>query len=438
MLKVGVVGAGQLCRMFGEEIKNKNLNLLLYAIDPNDNPPAKEFLSQHIKADYKDFDEIIKLGEKVDVITFEIELANFKALELLESQNKKVYPSSFVLKNIQDKFIQYKFLKENSIPVPESIEIKSKEEHDFENEIKDIIKYLGIPLVLKARKDSYDGRGNFILKKEDDIKRSYKYFENKTIMAQKYVNFIFEVSIIGCRWYDGSITLFPLSFNIHGKDYNILDKTFVLNDNLMENFCYENFIYDFCKILSKEESKEIKYFDIKKVKEKAYKIAYDVIKAFNSYGVLTIEMMVEINDNHKNDNINIYVNEIAPRVHNSGHYSIEGCNISQFEAHLRAITWENKKVPFLKKNFVCMLNIYGSKNDSGKFNIIYENNGVEKIIEGTLKVDDNIFVHNYMKTEVRPYRKIGHITILSSPNEDLLNFYERILKIKDKVKIKIL
>lgn len=459
MLKIGVVGAGQLCRMFGEEIRKKNINVALIAIDPSSNPPAKEFLDKHIIGDFKDYFKIVNLANEVDILTFEIELANFEALEFIEKIGKKVYPSSFVLKNIQDKYIQYEFLKKNNIPVPESINLGKNLIVDNDNFETNLDK-LGYPLILKKRKDSYDGRGNFILKNKDKLSEALNYFGDKEMMAQRFINFNFEISVVGCRWLDSSITNFPLCFNIHGKDYNILDKTFVIN----ENYISEGELIDFFNILSSEENKYIKPLDkdnFIRLKEKAYKIAYDVINSFNSYGVLTVEMMVEIEGNKYNkigvlDNnfIKVFVNEIAPRVHNSGHYTIESCNISQFEAHIRSIMGENKIEPFLKNKFACMLNIYGGKEDNGRFDLIYnenikinnnknnkndndKNKESQKIINGTVEIEEGVFVHNYMKEEVRPYRKIGHITILGKENESMKEFYERVLRIREKVRIQV-
>ena len=423
-IKLGVVGAGQLCRMFGEEIANKNLNISLYALDPQENPPAKKYLKKLIVGDFKNEKMILELANEVDLVTFEIELANLNGLKIIEDRGKKVFPSYKVLQNIQDKYEQYIFLKKNNLPLPESTEINKK------SDLEKFIKKNRLPVVVKSRKDSYDGRGNFIVNKNDELDKVFSFFRNSKLMVQEFINFSFEISVIGCRELNGKIITFPLAVNFHGKKYNILDRTYVFN---MEGIIDYKIEHNNLEILE-NKNHLIEIINIynflknnKNLIERANNIAKDVLKAYDTYGVMVVEMMIKGND--------IYINEIAPRVHNSGHYSIEGCNVSQFEAHLKAITGKSIEKPNLKSDSVVMLNIYGGENDRGNYEIIFKNENMEQKIIDTIEVEKGVYFHNYMKEEVRPYRKIGHVTILKREDESFISFLNRIEKIKENIYI---
>lgn len=371
-MKIGVIGGGQLCQMMAIEIKRKNLGHEIIAIDPTPNCPAKPYIAEQIVASFKDENKIRELATKVDVITFEIELANSKVLKEIEQTGKIIAPSPESLYTIQNKFRQKTFLKEKKLPVADFVEINSKEDLIMG------LKKFGYPALLKATEDSYDGRGNYVIKTKDDINKGLDIFKGRHLMLEKFVNFTKEISIMAARSLNGEIKTYPPSENIH-KD-NILYMT-IAPANISE-----------------------------KISKKAQKIAHDTMKAFNGAGVFGIEMFVDENEN-------ILINEIAPRVHNSGHHTIEACETSQFEQHIRAITampLGNTEI----KNAAIMCNILGDQDKSGKYELVIEND-----------FPKTAHIHMYEKHETKPARKMGHVTILT-------NSIEEAQKIRNKISLK--
>ena len=383
--KIGFVGGGQLCRMIGEDIRSKNLPFELIALDPTPKCPAYPFLSEQIIGGFKDENKIRELAEKSDILTYEIELANSKILDELQ-KNKPVHPSPETLKIIQDKYIQASFLKNNNIPVPDFMKICD------ETDLIEAINTFGLPLMIKARIDSYDGRGNFVLIEKGQIEGIIEMFKERSLMAQKYIHYDAEISVIATRNIKGEISTFPVGENIHGKDYNILRTTIV--------------------------PARIK----PDLEVKAKQVAEITMNTLKGAGVFGIEMLVKGED--------ILINEIAPRVHNSGHYTIEACKTSQFEQHLRAIAGMDLGDTRLN-SIAIMHNIIGEKNYGGGYNISY----LSKDITGVCEIEEGIYVHNYGKHEVKPYRKIGHITLLGGKKESMEELTIRAFSIKDLVKI---
>jgi len=384
---IGIVGGGQLCLMMGEAIKTKNLPFKIIAIDPTADCPAAGVIHQQLVGDYRDENLIHQLGETSDVVTFEIELANSKVLNELEQNGLPVHPSPKTLAIIQDKLTQAQFLKNYGLPVPGFSSISN--EVDLQKAISDF----GLPLMVKARKDSYDGRGNYVLRRKDDIPDMFDYFSGKSIMAQQFIPFDMEVSVISVRGLNGEIVNFPLGENIHGEHYNILETT----------------------IVPARVSKEIQ--------QKAAEVAAAIMQAFNGAGAFGIEMFVAKGE--------ILINEIAPRVHNSGHYTIQGCLSSQFEQHLLAVTGSHLQKTDLVSKAVVMHNIFGNPDYSGAFDIVFDG----KKIEGTQEVLPGVFIHHYRKHIVKPYRKIGHITFVGLKDEDQNQLLKRAEIVKQKIKI---
>jgi 5-(carboxyamino)imidazole ribonucleotide synthase len=308
-----------------------------------------------IVADFKNEDKIRELSKYSDVITYEIELANSKALKNLESKKYPIFPSPHSLYLIQNKFRQKKFLQENKLPVPEFKKITSI------NDLSFIAKRFEYPLMLKASEDSYDGRGNYLIKCKEDIPIAYKSFDNREIFAEKYVDFKTEISIMVARNKKGQIETFPIAENIHKN--NVLDTTLV-PANISPK------IYKDAEIIAK-----------------------NVVACLNDIGIFGIEMFVSTKDD-------IFINEIAPRPHNSGHYSIEGCSISQFEQHIRTIL----NLPLIKPELLrptVMKNILGPPNFSGNYRI----RGMRKLLS-----IPSTKIHLYGKSLTSPGRKLGHIT----------------------------
>jgi len=351
--KIGIIGGGQIGKMIAQEAKRMSLKVVI--LDPNKNCPASTICDKLIVADFKDENKIIELAKYSDVITYEIELANSKALEKLESKNYPIFPSPHSLYLIQNKFRQKQFLQENNLPVPEFKKITSI------NDLLLVAKSFQYPLMLKACEDSYDGRGNYLIKSKEDVPIAYNSFDNRELFAEKYVNFKTEISIMVARNNKGQITTFPIAENIHKN--NVLDTT-IVPANISSK------IYETAEIIAK-----------------------NVVACLNDSGIFGIEMFVSNKDD-------IFINEIAPRPHNSGHYSIEGCSISQFEQHIRTIL----NFPLVKPELVrptVMKNILGPPNFSGNYRIT----GLSKLLS-----IPSTKIHLYGKNLTSPGRKLGHIT----------------------------
>ena len=312
---LGLIGGGQLGMMIAEAAKKMPDEISeIIVLDPTENCPAAQVGATQIIADFKDRDAIIDLATKCDIITYEIESGDSDVLKSVEDKSE-INPSPDTLKIIQDKFLQKSFLRENNIPVPEFIEIKNIED------VKIGLKKFGIPAMLKARRDAYDGRGNFKINSEDDVQTAYDYFKGQPLLLEKFVPFTMEVSVIASRNTKGQIKTYPLVENIHKE--NILRET----------------------IAPARVSKIIS--------EKAEKIAEKTMSVLKGAGIFGIEMFVTNNDD-------VVINEIAPRVHNSGHHTLQSSETSQFEQHLRAILGLELGSTKLKHNSI-MYNILGDQ-----------------------------------------------------------------------------
>lgn len=350
---VGIIGGGQLGKMIAHEARRMSLKVII--IDPTEGCPAAKLADEQIVADFKDESAIMKLAEKCDVLTYEIELANSSALKELERKSYPVRPAPETLRTIQNKYRQKLFLKANKIAVPE-FELVNSEEH-----LNELCKKFGLPAMLKACEDSYDGRGNFLISSGRDVHKAFNYFAGREIMLEKFVRFTKEVSIMVARNPSGQIESFPVAENIHKN--NILDTTIVP-----------------ARISRKLELK-------------AKRLAEKTMEALHGAGIFGIEMFVT----KRGD---VLVNEIAPRPHNSGHYANEACSVSQFEQHLRAILNLPLSKPELLSPSV-MVNILGSENFDGPYAV--------KGLKNMLQVP-GARLYIYGKKTSKPQRKLGHIT----------------------------
>ncbi len=354
---VGVVGGGQLCLMLAEETRRKGLPYDLIAVDPTPDSPARPFLQEQILADYKDHDAIVRMAERADFVTFEIEQANSATLEGLERSRKIVHPSPATLRTIQDKLTQKTFLRSKGLPVPDFKAIGGKDD------LTAALKEFGFPALLKARTDSYDGRGNRLIAKAEDADAALAAFSGRPLMLERYVDFAMEVSVIAARGTTGEIRTYPLGENIHQD--NILLTTIVP---------------------ARVEPATVKA---------AEDVAQETMKALQGAGVFGIEMFVDRKGG-------ILINEIAPRVHNSGHYTIEACRTSQFEQHIRAITGMPLGDTTLLYSSV-MVNILGAADIKGPYTF----DGVDGV-----RLIPGAYVHLYGKKESAPKRKLGHVTLV--------------------------
>lgn len=368
---LGLIGGGQLGMMIAEAAKKMPNEISeIIVLDPTENCPAVKVGASQIIADFKDRAAIIDLATKCDIITYEIESGDSEVLKSVEDKTE-INPSPDTLKIIQDKFLQKSFLLENNIPVPKFIEIKNI------TDIKTGLKKFGIPAMLKARRDAYDGRGNFKINSEDDVQTAYDYFKGQPLLLEEFVPFTMEVSVIASRNTKGQIKTFPLVENIHKE--NILRET----------------------IAPARVSKDIS--------EKAEEIAEKTMSVLKGAGIFGIEMFVTSNGD-------VMINEIAPRVHNSGHHTLQSSETSQFEQHLRAILGMNLGSTKLKHNSV-MYNILGDDSFTGEYL--------------PLEISESgVFLKMYGKKISKPLRKLGHVNIIGIHDEsihDLLNKLELLL-----------
>ncbi|MDC1103136.1 5-(carboxyamino)imidazole ribonucleotide synthase [Nitrosopumilus sp.] len=374
---LGIIGGGQLGMMLTEAAKKMPEHISkVIVLDPNQNCSASLVGAEQITADFKNKDAIVELSKKADVITYEIESGDSEVLKSVEN-NAEINPSPETLKIIQDKFLQKTFLQNNNIPIPEFIKVESLDE------VKEGLKRFGYPALLKARRDAYDGKGNFKIDSENEVEKAYDYFKGQKLMLEKFVPFKMEVSVIASRNTKGEIKTFPLVENIHEK--NILRQT-----------------------IAPARTNN-------KVSQKASKIASDTMDVLKGAGVFGIEMFVTQNDD-------IVINEIAPRVHNSGHHTLQSSKISQFEQHLRAILGLDLGNTQLIHNTI-MYNILGNLNFEGEYQ----------------KLDfskNNIFLKMYEKKISKPLRKLGHLNIVGMDNQTIDQLLDELSQIKELVEVK--
>jgi 5-(carboxyamino)imidazole ribonucleotide synthase len=357
--KLGILGGGQLGKML--LFDTRKFDIQTYVLDPSDEAPCKIACNKFFQGDLMDFKTVYNFGKQVDVLTFEIELVNLEALEKLENEGKKVYPSPKTLKLIQNKGIQKSFYIKNNIPTAPSKTFKN-----LKSLVVQIVdSKLEMPFVWKCTEFGYDGNGVKIIRTLQDVEN----LPNVECIAEEMVEFKNELAVIVCRSPSGEI-----------KTYPVVEMEFHPEANQVE--------YVICPARIDD-----------KVAAKARLIALDVSEKFNHVGLLAVEMFQTYDDE-------ILVNEVAPRPHNSGHYSIEASYTSQFENHLRAILDlplgnTDSKVAGI------MVNLVGEDGFSG--DVVYEN--IEKILGW-----DGVTPHIYGKKQTRPFRKMGHVTIV---NEDI-------------------
>jgi len=372
--RLGIIGGGQLGMMITEAAQNLSDEISeIIVLDPTENCPAAQVGAKQIIGDFKDENAIIKLAEQSDIITYEIESGNTDVLSKLKTE---IEPSPSTLGIIQDKLLQKTFLSENGLPVSEFYEITSLD--DLHAKIND----LGLPVLLKSRRDAYDGRGNFKISLSSEIEKAYQHFEGKSLMVEKFVNFKMEVSVIAARNTNGNITTYPLVENIH--ENNILNVTIAparVSDSVIND---------------------------------AEDIAKKTMEVLKGAGVFGIEMFIDQDDR-------ILINEIAPRVHNSGHHTLQSCKTSQFEQHLRAILGlDLGSTDIIHKTVMC--NILGPDGFEGKYKPVE----LDK---------DAIYLKMYGKSVSKPQRKLGHFNIVDLNDSESI---DRLLKIADEIKNSIL
>jgi len=374
---LGIIGGGQLGMMLTEAAKKMNEHISdVVVLDPTKNCPASKVGARQIVGDFKDKNAIVELSLQSDIITYEIESGDSEVLESINS-GVTINPAPSTLRIIQDKYLQKKFLRENGLPVPDFMMIDSFED------VKEKIKSFGYPVMLKARRDAYDGRGNFRIESPEEAKQAYEQFSGRPMMFEKVVDFQMEVSVVAARNTNGQIAAYPLVENIHEE--NILKLT----------------------IVPARVSK--------KISEEAENIAKKTMEVFHGAGVFGIEMFVTKDDQ-------VLINEIAPRVHNSGHHTLQSSATSQFEQHLRAILGlELGNTDLLHHTVMC--NILGPRGFQGKYKPL------------TIDQNNGVYLKMYQKDEVKPQRKMGHFNVVDvKDTKDTNMLLKKVEEIKSLIK----
>lgn len=369
--KLGILGGGQLGKMLLND--TRKFDIYTCVLDASNEAPCKIACNEFHLGDLMDYDAVYNFGKKVDVLTFEIENVNVDALEALENEGVKVYPSSKTLRIIQNKATQKLFYLDNNLPTAPFSRFA------YTSEIKEAINHggLSLPFVWKSAQFGYDGNGVKIVKSVQDLDS----LPNVECIAEHLIPFKNELAVIVARNASGETKTFP-----------VVEMEFHPEANQVE--------YVICPARISDE-----------LANKAINIALNVSKAFNHVGLLAVEMFQTENDD-------ILINEVAPRPHNSGHQTIEASYTSQFEQHLRAIL----DLPLGRTDSKVggvMVNLVGEAGFSG--NVIYEN------IE-TIMSMDGVTPHIYGKKQTRPFRKMGHVTIVNENLNEARRIAENVKK----------
>jgi len=370
---LGVVGGGQLGRMLGEAAGPLGVEVVVS--DPTPDCPAAPVVRDQVVGDFDDEAAIRELAERADYLTFEIELADPDAMERVsEATGTPVHPAPDTLRLIQDKLVQKRRLREAGVPVPEFRAV------DTEAELRGALDELGYPAMLKAREGGYDGRGNVPVESPDDVADAFGAIDGPA-MVEAFVDFERELAVMGCLG-DGERDTFPVTETVHREE--ILRET-----------------------VSPARASVA-------VRERAREVARDVLEVMEGRGVYGVELFETAEGE-------VLLNEIAPRPHNSGHWTIEGCHTSQFEQHVRAVTGRplgttERRVP------TASANILGDVDERQPATL--------RGVDGAL-ARDRLALHWYGKREVYRLRKMGHVTLPAAGSEDPTALLESARAVRD-------
>ena len=365
MLKIGILGGGQLGRMLLQSASNYPVETFVMENDPE--CPAAHLCHHFTLGNIRDYQAVYNFGKMLDGITIEIENVNIEALEDLEKEGRKIYPRPSVLRIIKDKRLQKQYYRDHQIPSPDFRITNNLDELKKESSF--------LPAVHKLALGGYDGKGVQLLKSDKDLENGFK----ESAVLEKMVNIHKEIAQVVAINEKGETALYPIVEMLFNQDLNLLD-------------------YQLCPA-------EIDKNTLWKVEA----IAISVVRNFHSPGIFAVEMFID----RKGD---VLVNETAPRVHNSGHHTIEAHYSSQFDMLWRIMLGYplGNTAAILPS---IMVNIIGAEGYSG--DVKYE--GLEEV----LKID-NAFVHLYGKKLTKPGRKMGHVTIMSREKQDLLHLSNKV------------
>ena len=369
--KIGILGGGQLGRMLLQAAAGYAVET--YVLEAGTDPPAAHLADHFIEGDITDYDTVYRFGKSVDVLTIEIEHVNVEALVQLEKEGLKIYPKPAVLKTIKDKGLQKLFYVQHHIPTADFTIIQSRQDILDHSQL--------LPAAQKLRTGGYDGKGVSIIRSTSELLRA---FDQPSIL-EKLVDIALEISVIVARNDQGETAVYPATEMVFDPRYHLVD--YLLSP----------------AAITLEQSRE------------AQALALQVVNAFDSSGIFAVELFLD------RQGI-LWVNETAPRAHNSGHQSIEGNQSSQYDMQMRIL----QNLPLGNTEITkpsLMLNLIGEGGFTGP--VFYE--GLDEI----MKMKD-CFVHLYGKTETRPGRKMGHITILGKDREELI---ARAKDIKETIRV---
>jgi len=357
-MKIGILGGGQLGRMLLQQAANYTVET--YVLENDEHCPAAHLCHHFVKGDIKDFDAVYNFGKDLDALTIEIEAVNVEALEKLEAEGVRIYPKPSAIKTIKNKISQKRFYQENNIPTPA---------FKLTFNIADLQNHLSfLPAVHKLGEGGYDGKGVQVLQSEKDFDWAF----NEPSILEKMVKIKKEIAIIVAINDKGETAIFPPAEMVFDPVLNLLD--YQLSPAKLDD-----------KVLWKAEA-----------------IAISVVKNFNSPGLFAVELFVDFDDD-------VLVNEIAPRVHNSGHHTIEANYSSQYDTLWRIMLG----YPFGNTDAIlpsAIVNILGAEGFSGEAKY----DGLDEVL-----AMDNVFVHLYGKSNTKPGRKMGHVTIIHKDYQDL-------------------
>lgn len=370
-MKVGILGGGQLGRMLLQAAANYDVTT--FVLENDAQCPAAHLCHHFVKGNINDYDAVYNFGKQLDALTIEIESVNVDALEQLEKEGVKVYPTPAAIRIIKNKILQKQFYTDNEIPTSE---------YHITHTNSDLLKHIDfLPAVHKLGEGGYDGKGVQVINAEHELELGF----NAPSVLEKKIKINKEIALIVAMDAKGETIIYPPAEMVFDPVYNLLD--------------YQ---------LSPAKLDERQLW-------KAQAIARKVVTGLKSPGLFAIELFI--------DNAgDVWVNEAAPRVHNSGHHTIEANYSSQYDMLLRILL----HYPLGNPNEIlpsAIVNIIGAEGHSG--DVVYE--GLDEVLKM-----DNVFVHLYGKKQTKPGRKMGHVTIISSDYQDLTH---KANKIKHTLKV---
>lgn len=354
--KIGVIGGGQLGMLITQAAKRLGYNVAI--LDPDSSCPARVFADDFIHATFSDPDAFDCIAGMSDVLTYEFEHIDTDILAVLEERGYRVFPSIQCLSSINDKYRQKHILEKAGIPVPAVLPVC--EMNSFSH-----LDRLGLPVVFKSRCGGYDGKGTIVVRTKEEARETWNDLCNKNAMVEAFVDYEREVSIIAAKDLNGNVCYYPLAENYH-----------------------ENGILRTSKVPAPVDAA---------VEKQAIDIAAEVLSVFDSPGIFCIEMFLD--KEHR-----LSVNEIAPRPHNSGHYTLDACQTSQYEQLVRIVTG-NSLGCIDQISPAVMVNLLGSDGVYGEY-----------LMKGAacVKQTRNAHMYWYGKKTTKPLRKLGHITVLAA------------------------